>query len=621
MMLSSSTDDGSDDDSDFFDTISFADDETSRKPKKMISNASSKMSETNDSWTNLRQNSTRDLQNTQDMLSSLDLSRDFTNTRRKKNSGSSSGETKRSTGRMGRMLSSEDDESEEEMHTCSDDDDEEENETKRNTTASKPLPPAPKRFQARHAGPIKPKSTNSSSSSSSSSPPRVKLKKVSSLVPPSKQPPPRPQRLKPLDTSPPLRAASAKKRLSRSPPGRGKKKRPERLKALPKVPKLDTRRRKRTSPKQLRSVEDFAKNFRTSASQRSLNLKIEISDSNAEPPKKKRPNLRIEVSDSNLSTPPSSPDNDNDGGIRSNLKGALADLIEEDESGNVSSSTASSSNTTSNNKHGLMKKNSGRRKKTRKRNMVGAHDPAAQSYDFSASGAFAMAGFRLKESGITHVPGQQMMIRPEQIKRDLLKLSTLGRGASGSVYKSVHVPTLRLCAVKEIPVYETEKRKQMIRELKALYANLVPIDEKGGGSKKESSSPCPFVVSFFDAFISPNDGNVSIVMEHMDGGSLQDIVDTGGCAAESVLSNISYRVLKGLAFIHERHQIHRDIKPSNLLINHWGEVKVSDFGIVRELDDSLAQAKTFCGTLSYMSPERISGQEYSYDSDIWSFGL
>ena len=163
----------------------------------------------------------------------------------------------------------------------------------------------------------------------------------------------------------------------------------------------------------------------------------------------------------------------------------------------------------------------------------------------------------------------------------------------------------------------------MIRELKALYANLVPIDER----EKESSpmearkAPCPFVVSFFDAFISPNDGNVSIVMEHMDGGSLQDIVDTGGCAAESVLSNISYRVLKGLAFIHERHQIHRDIKPSNLLINHWGEVKVSDFGIVRELDDSLAQAKTFCGTLSYMSPERISGQEYSYDSDIWSFGL
>jgi serine/threonine protein kinase len=60
----------------------------------------------------------------------------------------------------------------------------------------------------------------------------------------------------------------------------------------------------------------------------------------------------------------------------------------------------------------------------------------------------------------------------------------------------------------------------------------------------------------------------------MDGGSLQDIVDTGGCDCESVLANISFRVLTGLAFLHARHQIHRDIKPANLLINHLGHVKV-----------------------------------------------
>lgn len=73
------------------------------------------------------------------------------------------------------------------------------------------------------------------------------------------------------------------------------------------------------------------------------------------------------------------------------------------------------------------------------------------------------------------------------------------------------------------------------------------------------------MVGFHDAFISPNEGSVSIVVEYMDGGSLQDIVDTGGCASEPVLANISCRVLRGLAFLHERHQIHRDIKPSNLV--------------------------------------------------------
>ncbi|KAJ0412274.1 hypothetical protein ATCC90586_006660 [Pythium insidiosum] len=107
----------------------------------------------------------------------------------------------------------------------------------------------------------------------------------------------------------------------------------------------------------------------------------------------------------------------------------------------------------------------------------------------------------------------------------------------------------------------------------------------------------------------------------MDGGSLQDIVETGGCKSESVLAKISYRVLKGLQFLHSTHQLHRDIKPSNLLINHFGDVKISDFGIVREMENSMAKATTFVGTLTYMSPERIASEEYSYKSDVWSFGL
>ena len=107
----------------------------------------------------------------------------------------------------------------------------------------------------------------------------------------------------------------------------------------------------------------------------------------------------------------------------------------------------------------------------------------------------------------------------------------------------------------------------------------------------------------------------------MDGGSLQDIIDTGGCSSEGVLAQITYRIAKGLEFIHHHHQIHRDIKPSNLLINHRGEVKISDFGIVRELEHTQAMASTFVGTLTYMSPERISGEAYRANSDVWSFGL
>ena len=84
---------------------------------------------------------------------------------------------------------------------------------------------------------------------------------------------------------------------------------------------------------------------------------------------------------------------------------------------------------------------------------------------------------------------------------------------------------------------------------------------------------------------------------------------------------IGIKLIKIINNINEKNIIHRDIKPSNLLINHNGEVKVSDFGIVREMESTVAKANTFVGTLTYMSPERISGEAYSYASDLWSFGL
>lgn len=63
-----------------------------------------------------------------------------------------------------------------------------------------------------------------------------------------------------------------------------------------------------------------------------------------------------------------------------------------------------------------------------------------------------------------------------------------------------------------------------------------------------------------------------------------------------------YQVLMGLVYLHhERHVIHRDIKPSNLLVNHKGEVKITDFGVSAVLQSSMGQRDTFVGTYNYMS--------------------
>lgn len=64
-------------------------------------------------------------------------------------------------------------------------------------------------------------------------------------------------------------------------------------------------------------------------------------------------------------------------------------------------------------------------------------------------------------------------------------------------------------------------------------------------------------------------------------------------------------MLCGLTYLHSKNQIHRDIKPANVLLNSVGELKLSDFGISKELIEDIDFSKTAVGTRSYMSPERI----------------
>jgi len=71
------------------------------------------------------------------------------------------------------------------------------------------------------------------------------------------------------------------------------------------------------------------------------------------------------------------------------------------------------------------------------------------------------------------------------------------------------------------------------------------------------------------------------------------------------------------------HVIHRDLKPANLMVNQRGELKVSDFGIARSLEDSMSvitKAGGRSGTLAYMSPQQLEGERGTHLDDIYSLG-
>ncbi len=190
----------------------------------------------------------------------------------------------------------------------------------------------------------------------------------------------------------------------------------------------------------------------------------------------------------------------------------------------------------------------------------------------------------------------------------------IGEGAFSKVYKGLwkRNPTdcreyqVAYVAVKEFCLMDSspQRRDMLLKELRALC-----------------KISCECLVKFEGAFL--HDDTVTMVLEYMDRGSLQDIlkqnVKTGSTLKESFIASIAFQMLWGLSYLHHERIIHRDIKPGNVLIHGDGSVKLCDFGLASLSDRSLQT--TVVGTTRYMAPERLRAKPYGRSSDIWSFGL
>ncbi len=192
--------------------------------------------------------------------------------------------------------------------------------------------------------------------------------------------------------------------------------------------------------------------------------------------------------------------------------------------------------------------------------------------------------------------------------------SQLGKGGMGMVYRAEDIRLGRPVALKLLPTTISNNEPERERFL---------IEARAAAALNHPYIAHVYVVEELD---DPQLGKqLFIVMEYIDGRELREIIQSGIPNPQSAI-DYAIQIAGGLLAAHAKGIVHRDIKPSNIMITETDQVKIMDFGLAKFVGSSapashLTQTGTTLGTVPYMSPEQVRGEEVDQRTDIWSFGV
>ncbi len=187
----------------------------------------------------------------------------------------------------------------------------------------------------------------------------------------------------------------------------------------------------------------------------------------------------------------------------------------------------------------------------------------------------------------------------------------LGRGAMGVVYKASDPTIGRLVALKVLAL-----------ESHAEAGSPTPQEVFMREARAAGRLTHPAIVTIHDAFEDPESHSGCIVMEFVEGRTLEKILMTEPALPVGQALDIAHQAAEALHYAHQHQVIHRDLKPANLLLGPDGRVKITDFGIAKiTAREGAMRTVGVVGTPSYMSPEQVTGGDVDARSDIFSLGI
>jgi len=186
----------------------------------------------------------------------------------------------------------------------------------------------------------------------------------------------------------------------------------------------------------------------------------------------------------------------------------------------------------------------------------------------------------------------------------------LGEGGMGVVYMAHDTRLDRTVALKFLPANITLSAEEIARF--------------GQEAKAISALNHPNIATIFD--IDESAGKKFLVLEFIPGGTLKSRIkqlrtDDRELSVQE-LTDYGTQMAEGLAHAHRHHIVHRDVKSDNIMLTEEGRVKITDFGLAKLRGASeLTKTGSTIGTLAYMAPEQLRGEEIDHRADLFSLGV